>query len=44
MKKYMIVKIKCKILINGLFSMKNYKIEEFKQKMGKYDKKIIEIQ
>lgn len=35
------IKLKCKILINGLFPMKNYKIDEFEQKTGRYDEKII---
>lgn len=31
------VKAKCKILINGLFPIENYKIDEFMQKTGEYD-------
>ncbi len=33
----MLIKLKARILINGLFPMKNYKIDEFKQKREKYD-------
>ena len=36
----MIVKLKCKILINGLFPIKNFQIDEFRQKTGKYNKDV----
>ena len=38
------LKIRCKILVNGLFPMKNFKIDEFIQKTGSYDESKINVE
>lgn len=38
------IKLKCKILINGLYPMHKYKIDEFTQKTGTYNEKLLDVE